>query len=78
MKGYKELPHVILEAKEAQDLWLTGSGLKKSHHSSLSPKTRGKNQCSNSSGKTGEPCYSVSLFYAGILVFNSLDEGHPH
>lgn len=42
MKGYKELPQVILEAKKAQDLWLAGLGLKKSHHFSLSPKTGGK------------------------------------
>ena len=42
MKDYKELPQIILEAKKAQDLWLTGSGLKKRHNSSLSPKTGGK------------------------------------
>ena len=29
MKGYKEQPQVILEAKKAQDLWLAGLGLKK-------------------------------------------------
>ena len=42
MKGYKEQPQVILEAKKAQDLWLAGLGLKKSHHFQPESKDWGK------------------------------------
>ena len=42
MKGYKEQPQEILEAKKAQDLWLAGLGLKKSHHFQPESKDWGK------------------------------------
>lgn len=80
MKGYKERPQVILEAKKAQDLWLAGLGLKKMPPFPAWVQRLGekKNQCSNSSGKIGEPCSLVFLFYADIPVFTCLDEGYPH
>ena len=70
MKGYKEQPQEILEAKKAQDLWLAGLGLKKSHHFQPESKDWGKkkNQCSNSSGKQENPVpqssCSVQIFFS--------------